>query len=163
MNYLKPILFSAKESHLPKYWKQKKSHYLLQGKNKTVGRRSTMNSQGRSFWDTSILAKGKNRRRKSGSRNSNLEPERIFSSNLRTRSAACATRTGPWQWAHYWQAQRTRETLRLPGQATAHLTHWGKCSGVLFCLWCGQFLSLLLNLLQYWFCFMFWFCWPGGM
>ena len=153
-----PFYFRQKNPICPNTGKKKKNqHYLLQGKNKTVGRRSTMNSQGRSFWDTSILVKGKNRKCKSGPRNSNLEPESLFSSNLRTRSAVCATQTGPWQCAHHWQAQRTRETPRLSGQTTAHLTRWGQCSGVLLFLWCGQFLSLLLNLLQYCFCFMFWF------
>ena len=29
--------------------------------------------------------------------------------------------------------------------------------------WCGPFLKSLLNLLQYCFCFMFWFFWPQGM
>lgn len=34
--------------------------YLWQGKNRTVGNRSTMNSHGRSFWDTSILQRQDN-------------------------------------------------------------------------------------------------------
>lgn len=68
--------------------------YLLQGKNKTVGRRSTINSQGRSFWDTSILAKGKNRKSKRSAEK--LQLERIFSNNWRTQGTVCAhTRLAP--------------------------------------------------------------------
>ena len=43
-------------------------------------------------------------------------------------------------------------------------SHWGVLSkGILFFLqdfffWCGPFLKSLLNVLQYCFCFMFWFC-----
>lgn len=59
---LNPFNFQQKTPICPNT--EKIQRYLLQGKNKTVGRRSTINSQGRSFWDTSILAKGKNRKSK---------------------------------------------------------------------------------------------------
>ena len=54
-----------------------------------------------------------------------------------------------------------REILKIQNKEIIWLDH---CLFFLsFVFWCGLFLKSLLNLLQYCFCFMFWFLWSRGM